>query len=69
MIKNNLSRILGERRMTQRELTRITGIAPSSVMKLYHGESKYIYFETLEKICTALHITMCDLFEIVPDKV
>ena len=53
--------------MTQRELTRLTGIAPSNMMKLYHGESKYIYFDTLEKICTALNVTICDLFEIVPD--
>ena len=49
-----LSRELGERRMTQAELARKTGIRPNTINELYHEFALGIKWEHLEKICDVL---------------
>ncbi len=66
MIKIHLSRILGERRITQKKLFEMTGISQNSISKIYNEKVKGIDFDTIEKICTALDIEIKDLLEIVP---
>lgn len=67
MIKNNLSKILGERRMKMSELSRETGLAINTVSGLYYSRCKQVQFETIDKICKALNIGIGDLFEYVPE--
>ncbi len=63
MIVNRLSRILGERRMSVRELQRQTGLAYVTVYNLYSEKSHRVDFETLDKICRALEVQPGDILE------
>lgn len=67
MIVNRLSRILGERRMSIRELQRRTGLAYVTVYNLYSDKSTRVDFETLDKICRVLEIQPGDILEYAPD--
>lgn len=44
MIQNNLSRILGERKWTQAELARRTGIRPNTISDLYNDVATAITY-------------------------
>lgn len=69
MIKINLSRILGEKRISQAELSRKTGIRPNTISELYNEFSDKVKLKHIELICTALDCNIGDIFEIIPDKV
>lgn len=62
MIKLRLSILLGERRMTQAELARMTGIRPSTINELYHELVDRVNLEHLDLICEALD---CELQELI----
>ena len=62
MIRITLSTILGQRRMTQADLARITGIRPTTINEIYHEIAERINIEHLDLICEALG---CDLSEII----
>ena len=63
MIVNRLSRLLGDRRMSIAELQRRTGLAYTTVYRLYQGQTDRIDFETLDKLCRALEVTPNDILE------
>lgn len=65
MIKIHLSRILGEKRITQKELSRMTKIRVNTISEIYNEKTDGIKFSTLEKICKALDIKIGDLLEVV----
>ena len=67
MIKTNLSRILGERRISQAELSRMTNISPNAINGIYNDRWAQIRRATIDKICTALDIDISELFEMVRD--
>ena len=69
MIKIHLSKLLGERRMSQRELSKLTGIRYPTINEMYHELLPKISFEHMDKICEALNCKSGDLFEYVPNKV
>lgn len=62
MIRILLSTRLGERRWTQADLARATGIRPSTINDLYHELAERISLEQLDLICEALD---CDVSDIV----
>ena len=62
MIKIYLSKKLGELRMSQADLARLTGIRPTTINEIYHEFAERINLEHLDLICEALG---CDLSEIV----
>lgn len=62
MIKILLSRKLGELRWTQAELSRVTGIRPTTINEYYHDMAERVNLEHLDLICEALN---CDLSEII----
>lgn len=66
-IKNNLSRLMGEKRMSMAEVHRLTGLSQSTVFKLYHDKVTQISFETMAKLCYALDCGVGELFEYLPD--
>lgn len=68
MIKIHLSRLLGERRMTQAELSRKTNIRAATINELYHELIDRINIEHLNRICKVLDIKIQDLLEYIPDK-
>lgn len=67
MIKNNLSMLMGIKRMNIAELSRITKLDFRTISNLYHDKTKGIDFDTLNKICWALECNAHELFEYVPD--
>jgi putative transcriptional regulator len=68
MIRVKLSQKLGEQRMSQATLARITGIRPSTISDLYNEMAARFGFEQLDKICEALNCQVSDIFEYVPNK-
>jgi putative transcriptional regulator len=67
MIKNNLSKIMGEKRMKTGELQRISGLSKGTIIQIYYNRTTQISFDTLNKLCYALECTAHDIFEYVPD--
>ena len=62
MIRILLSTRLGERRWTQADLARKTGIRPSTINELYHELTERVKLEHLDLICEALD---CELDELI----
>ena len=62
MIRILLSTRLGERRWTQSDLARATGIRPSTIGEYYHEMADRVSLEHLDLICNALD---CDLSELL----
>ena len=67
MIKNNLSTIMGSKRIRIAEVARISGLGYDTVFNIYHDKSKGIDFKTLDKLCWALECTPNDIFPYTPD--
>lgn len=67
MVRILLSTRLGERRWTQADLSRATGIRPSTINDLYHEMADRINLEHLDLICEALECDISDLIVIQPN--
>lgn len=67
MIKIHLSRILGEKRWTQADLARKTGIRPSTIGDYYHELAERVNLDYLSLICEALDCQISDILEYIPD--
>ena len=65
MLKNNLSAIMGAKRLKIYELEKISGISRSTITRLYYNQTNTVSFNTIENICKALNCTPGDLFEVV----
>lgn len=61
MIRILLSTRLGERRWTQADLARATGIRPSTINDMYHEIAERVNLEHLDLICEALGCELSDL--------
>ncbi len=68
MIKIHLSRILGEKRITQAELARQTGIRPSTISDIYNESTERLNIRYLDRICEYLDCDITDLMEYIPNK-
>lgn len=62
MIRILLSTRLGERRWTQADLARATGIRPNTINDMFHELAERVNLEHLDLICEALD---CDLPDII----
>lgn len=67
MIKILLSSRLGDLRLTQADLARMTGIRPSTINEMYHEVTERINLNHLDLICEALGCDLHDLIMRVPD--
>lgn len=65
MIRCNLSKILGEKRIKVAELARETGVNKNTIHRLYNETATRIDIEVIEKLCNYLEIEIGELFEIV----
>jgi DNA-binding Xre family transcriptional regulator len=59
---NRLWKILIDKKMTKRELRRITGISPSVIAKMGKGQS--VTTEVLLRICDAFDCDFADIMEV-----
>lgn len=67
-IKIHLSKLLGERKMTQAELARKTGIRPNTINELYWELNDRINLNHIEEICIILDCEVSDLIEVIREK-
>lgn len=69
MIRVLLSARLGEKRLTQADLARMTGIRPATINELYHEIADRVSLEHLDLICEALDCDLSDLIvRVGPDE-
>lgn len=68
MIRIHLSRLLGERRMTQADLARKTGIRAATINEYYNEFAIRVNLEHLDKICEVLGCELEELIQRVPAK-
>ena len=68
MIKIHLSRLLGERRISQAELARHTGIRPNTINAIYNERVDRLTVWHLNRICEFLGCRLDELMEYIPDK-
>ena len=63
-----LSSHLGERRWTQANLARATGIRPSTIGELYNELAERVNLDHLDLICEALDCDITDILERVENE-
>lgn len=68
MIKCNLSKILGEKRIKVAELAREIDVHKNTIHRLYNETATRIDIEVIDKVCTYLDIEVGELFEKVQSK-
>lgn len=68
VIKIHLSRLLGERRWTQSDLAKATGIRPSTIGDYYHEMADRMNLNHLDKICAVLGCQVSDILEYLPNR-
>lgn len=61
MIFCRLYIILHERKITQSELAKMTGLSQNTISSLVSGKSKQIRYDTLDRICKTLEVTPGDI--------
>lgn len=61
MIINNISTIIGYRKMDISEVAKISNLAYNTIYNLYYDKTKGIDFDTLNKLCFALNCSVNDL--------
>lgn len=67
MIRIYLSRLLGERRLTQKDLARKTGIRAATINEYYNELADRVNLEHLDKICEVLGCELGELIQRVKD--
>lgn len=65
-MKNNLSRILGERLLKISAVHEATGISKTTLTAIYYQRSANVQLETLQKICDFLQVPLSELIEYDP---
>ena len=68
MIRIYLSRVLGEKRWTQADLARKTGIRPNTISELYNELIERVNLDHLDKICEVLECDLSDILKYESDK-
>lgn len=68
MVRILLSTRLGERRWTQADLARATGIRPSTINEYFHELAVRVNLEHLDLICEALDCGLDEIIVRIPNK-
>ena len=67
LIKCHLSKILGEKRLKIADVVKNTGINRGTVTRMYHETAQRIELDVIDKLCTYLGCSVCELLEQVDD--
>lgn len=59
-----LSKVLEKSNMTQRELSRLTGIRVPSINEMYHNQTVRMPLDNLAKICEVLDCDISDILKL-----
>lgn len=66
MIKCNLSRLMGEKKLKIADVARDIEINRGTITRLYHETAVRVDFDVLEKLCIYLDCEISELFELQP---
>lgn len=61
-VRLHVSEWLGKRKMTQKELSKLTGIRPATISAMYHETIKRIEIDQIEALCEVFDCQPGDLF-------
>ena len=67
MLKCNLSKIMGEKRLKIADVARDTAINRGTITRIYNEEATRIELEVVEKLCEYLDIEVGELYEIIKE--
>lgn len=67
-MKNNLSKLLGERLLKVSGIYAHTGISKTTLTNLYYQRSTNVQLGTLQKICDFLNVPLSELIEYIPEE-
>lgn len=67
MIKCNLSRMLGEKKLKISDVSRDTGLNRGTLTRLYQETAERVDLDVLEQLCRYLDCEVGDLLELVDD--
>lgn len=68
MVEIILSKIMGEKRITQKELSKAANIRPNTINDLYHNVALSAGIDNLDKICGALNCGIEDILRYIPNE-
>jgi len=68
MIENRLPGIMGQKKISIRELSRQTGITYTILRDVYHSQRRSVQLDVLDKICQALQIQPGDIYVYLPEE-
>lgn len=68
MIKMKLHLLLAERKLTQQELSKATGIRQATISNYYNETYKHIVKEHLDILCNFFNCDISDLIENINNK-
>ncbi|AYK07762.1 XRE family transcriptional regulator [Brevibacillus laterosporus] len=63
-----LADLLKERGISQRELSRLTGIRVSSINEMCNNETVRLPLDNLAKICEVLDVEITDVLELIDER-
>lgn len=66
MVKINLKYLLENKGLTQAEVSRMTGIRPSTICDMYNNNCAFLKIDHIQKICNTLECTIEELLILVP---
>jgi len=64
MIKCNLSRLMGEKKLKISDVAKDTGINRGTITRLYHETAVRVDFDVLYKLCAYLECEVGELLEV-----
>lgn len=68
MIRCNLSRILGEKKLKIADVARDTGINRGTITRLYQETAVRVEFDVLEALCRYLNCDISELLELTEEE-
>ena len=63
MVKCNLSRIMGEKRLKISDVSKATGINRGTITRLYNETATRVEIDVIDKLCNYLDIEVGELYE------
>jgi putative transcriptional regulator len=63
-----LAELMGKHKVNQKNVSDATGIRPNTISQLWHGTSKRLEVDQINKLCAYLNCQPGDLLEYIPDK-
>ncbi|WP_375104041.1 helix-turn-helix domain-containing protein [Paenibacillus sp. RS8] len=66
-VQITLDQLLEERGMSQRELSRLTGIRPPSINEMVHNQTNRLPLNNLAKICEVLDCGILDVLKLTKE--